>query len=189
MLVVIAKRSLNNDPHCGDDCHYWRFGNQVLLCVVDGLGHGKFAEQAAKAAVNYVSRHRKRRLPDIIAGCDEALNKTRGVVMGLILVDENTGDLTHAAIGNTRSIIARKELISLASDPGIVGGGYRKLSPNRDTLNKDDLVIMTTDGLEEMITLQSNRSLAEIEFEYLAEHILLHWGHGRDDAAVLVYRW
>ena len=44
MQVAIAKRALNDDPYCGDECSYWKTDKKTVLCVADGLGHGEHAE-------------------------------------------------------------------------------------------------------------------------------------------------
>jgi len=66
--VGTARRALGGETHCGDACGYWRKGGRMMLCMVDGLGHGEHAERAAKAAVAYVSRHLSDSLADIFAG-------------------------------------------------------------------------------------------------------------------------
>lgn len=189
MPITTARRALNNDPHCGDASAHWRVGNQILLCLVDGLGHGEFAEQAADAAINYIAFHRRKPLPDIIAGCNEAIRNTRGVAMGLVSINEKTGELTHAGIGNIRALVVNQETAYLGSDFGIVGGGYRSLSLNTMTLHRGDLVIMTSDGVKEKMDINASKILADGVFETLADKILKRWGHGQDDAAVLVYKF
>lgn len=76
--IATIKHALNNAPHCGDECGYWEEGTKTILCIIDGLGHGKDAEMAAKAAVEYIANHLSESLQDIFAGCDRELRKTRG---------------------------------------------------------------------------------------------------------------
>lgn len=189
MSISSAVQSLNNDPHCGDAFSYWRFSNHILICMVDGLGHGIFAEKAAQAAIHHVAFQRREPLPDIIKSCDKAIRKTRGVAMSLVMINEMTGDLSHAAIGNVRTMVVNHNTVHLGSDFGIVGGGYRSLSPDRHRLKEGDLVIMTTDGVTLKIDLKIDKLLYESDFEILANKILQKWSHGRDDAGVLVYKF
>jgi len=57
MDVGIAKRALDDDPYCGDECGARESNGKIILCIADGLGHGEFAERAARAAVDYVLKH------------------------------------------------------------------------------------------------------------------------------------
>jgi len=50
-----------------------------------------------------------------------------------------------------------------------------------------DLLIMTTDGIEEIIDLSGYDSTLMEDPQDLAERILQDWSDGADDAAVLVY--
>jgi len=195
--VAIAKRALNNDPYCGDECGYWKSGNKVVLCVVDGLGHGERAESAAKAAVQYVGHHLAQSLDELFAGCDRALRNTRGVAMSTVIIDKAAGTLTYTGIGNTRAMIVgeprvkdtdRKTII-LSSNYGIVGGGYKTLSPETALLTAGNLVILYTDGVEETIGVSRYDDLLRADLQQLAERIIQDWGRETDDAAVLVFRY
>ncbi len=131
MTTGAAKRTHDNAPHCGDALGVWRLKGKRTLCVVDGLGHGEHAETAARAAFDCVIRHLSHPLADVFAICDRALRGTRGVVMGIAVIDEATGKLTYAGVWNTSFLIAGTGQHRLGSDPGVVGAGYRTLSLNR----------------------------------------------------------
>ena len=159
-----------------------------MLCVADGLGHGEGAERAAKAAVDYVADHLSEPLQDLFAGCNLALRNTRGVAMGVAIIDEDTGKLTYAGIGSIRANIVGEKTIHLASNNGIVGGGYKILTPESFQLRPFDLVILSTDGVAELTDFSVHQSASLADVESLAERILQVWGRETDDAAVLVFR-
>lgn len=188
MPVAIAKCALNGGPHCGDEGAYWQTGSTTTLCIADGLGHGEQAEKAAHAAVGYVADHLSEPLPAIFAGCDSAIRRSRGVAMGIAVIDEEARTLTYAGIGNTRAMIAGARSGGLVSDPGIVGGGYKTLAPETMPLASGDLVIMSTDGVEEVIDMSRYQGALRTDLRRLAEQILQDWRTETDDAAVLVFR-
>ena len=189
MQIAIAKRALAGDPHCGDECGWWRIGGRTVLCVVDGLGHGEHAEAAAKAAVDYVSRHTADSLAEIFAGCDQALRDTRGAVMGLAVVDEEKGTLTYAGIGNARAVVIGEKTSKIMSSYGIVGGGYKVLTLETVPFSPGDVVILHTDGVAEMSDISGYADTAPEDVQGLAERILRYRGLESDDAAILVCRW
>jgi len=196
MSVGIAKQPMDDAPHCGDQCGYWRCGKKTILCVVDGLGHGAHAEKAAQAAIDHVASQLTRPLPEIFAGCDAALRHTRGAAMGLAVVDPVGKTVTYAGIGNTRALVVRepsrklfeKETAQFVSDYGIVGGGYKKLNPETLPLGPGDLLILLTDGLTESVKMAGYDEALRCDVKRLAEAILQDWCRGADDAAVLVFR-
>jgi len=195
MQVAIAKRALTCEVCCGDECGCWQVDGRTILCVVDGLGHGVLAEGAAEAAVDYVGRHLSQSLPELFAGCDLALRSTRGAAMGIAVVNEQEGTLTYAGIGNTRAAVFRASSAGcsagtaarLASDWGIVGGGYRSISPEVMALAAGDLVVLCTDGIGGQFDVSGYDDDLRTDVRLLADRVLQDWGRRTDDAAVLAY--
>jgi len=191
MQIGLASRALDG-KHCGDQCAYWRVDHRMVLCMVDGLGHGEFAEAAAKAALTYVAQHLDESLEAIFAGCDLALRFTRGAVMGIALIEPQTRTLTYAAVGNIRLAIlgahdsgSNGQHLSLANSQGIVGAGFRHLRPKSRSLSPDDLVVLFTDGIPESAPLTySDKS----DLQDLAREIVNTWGRINDDVAVMIYK-
>jgi negative regulator of sigma-B (phosphoserine phosphatase) len=196
MQIAIDTRPFKGETHCGDVCGYWKNGTQTVLCVADGLGHGVFAEIAAAAAIDFVSHHLNDPLPVIFESCNRELRHTRGVAMGITTINGHTGAVTYAGIGNIRAMVVRGpragdtegSAIRLASDPGIVGGGFRILRPETVAVMSDDLVIMYTDGIEELVDLSHYTATHCSNLQKLAERIVRQWGRDSDDAAILIYR-
>ncbi len=188
MQVAIAKRALNDAHYCGDECAYWKDDKKTILCIVDGLGHGKNAEIAAKAAVDYIAQHLSDSLQELFAGCDLAIRKTRGVAMGIVIIDENLDKLTYVGVGNTRAIVVGAKTLRLGNSYGIVGAGYKTLSPESLALHPGDLMVLFTDGLAEMMDLSVYDEALLADAKGLAEKIIQDWRRGEDDATVLVYK-
>jgi len=198
MALGSVKRSLGGSKHCGDQYGYWQKGHLVLLCVADGLGHGKHAEKAAKAALAHVASHRDKPLPEIFSGCNREIRDTRGVAMGIAAIDKKARTLTYSGIGNTRIAILygtdSKEtddgkLMYLRNSFGIVGAGYKRLAPETVSFSPGDLVAIYTDGVEEMIDFSGCKARMYKDIQQLAEKIIEDWGRDTDDAAVLIYVW
>ena len=189
MQVAIAKRALHDSPHCGDQGGYWQSGGKITLCIADGLGHGIEAEKAARAAMDFVARHFRESLPDVFAGCNAAIRSTRGVAMGIAVIDEDMQTLTYAGIGNTRAMIVGADIVRFVSNHGIVGGGYKTLLPRTASLMPSDLVVLSTDGLPEIIDMSGYGTDLRRDVHLLAEKIIRDWRRDTDDAAVLVSRY
>lgn len=189
MQVAIVKSAQNDALYCGDECACWQMPGTITLCVVDGLGHGKQAEKAANAAVNYLAHHLSEPLPDIFAGCNVALRNTRGVAMGIAIIDQDSEKLTYAGIGNTRAMVVGEKTIRLSSNFGIVGAGYKTLNSETVRITTGNLVILYTDGLEEMVDITGYDEVLHANVQRLAEKLIEDWRILTDDAAVLIYKY
>ncbi len=189
MKIAIVKRPLL-EPHCGDQAGCWESGGKTVLCIIDGLGHGKAAEEAALAALDFVGHHHHEPLLEVFAACDEALRHTRGVAMGIAVIDEAAGMLTYAGIGNTRAVVSGngKRNMNLSSNYGIVGAGYRRLVSESVALAPGDMVLLYTDGFPEIIDLSAYDDGIKADVGRLAETILEDWRRGADDAGILIFR-
>ncbi len=189
MSVAIAKRALE-EPHCGDEAGYWESGGKTVLCIIDGLGHGEGAEHAALAALDFVGHHHHEPLIEVFAACDKALRNTRGVAMGIAVIDQAAETLTYAGVGNTRAVISGngKRDFNLSSNYGIVGGGYRRLVPESRPFVPGDMVLLFTDGLPEIIDLAAYEDGVKADPERLAELIIGDWRRETDDAGILIFK-
>jgi len=188
MPVAIASRPFPGEQHCGDQTGFWRSDNKLMLCIIDGLGHGRYAEAAAKMAINYIVGHLSESLTNLFAGCNVALRNSRGVAMGLAVIDESTKTLTYAGIGNTRAIlVSETQSIYLSSRPGIVGGGYKKLTPETHPFKSGDRLFLFTDGLPETLNFSNYPAGLWADGQRLAEILIANYGRESDDAAILIY--
>jgi negative regulator of sigma-B (phosphoserine phosphatase) len=196
MTVSIVTRALKGEQHCGDQCGHWHVDGKTILCIADGLGHGKDAEKAAIAAVSFVSKHLGEPLSTIFEACNRMIRDTRGVAMAIVIVDERAKKLRWAGVGNTRAAVVRGThggnnegvVTRLAGNPGIVGGGYKTVTPETMEIGPDDMVIMFTDGIPEGIDLSEYGDMLHKDLQILAETIIRQWSRDSDDAAVLIYR-
>ena len=84
----------------GDAYFIRRRGAQMLLAVVDGLGHGPGAAEAAGAAVEVLSAWGGEPLEELFPRAHERLRSTRGAVMGACVVDTRRGAFYYAGVGN-----------------------------------------------------------------------------------------
>ncbi len=197
MATGSVKQSLGDDKHCGDQFGHWQNGQQITLCIADGLGHGEHAEIAARAAMTYVASHLTDPLLEIFSGCNKEIRDTRGGAMGIAIIDKKACTLTYAGIGNTRILILCSEDLKetvrkskyLRSNFGIVGAGYKHLAPETVPFTPGDLVMMYTDGVKELIDFTGYEPPLYKNMQGLAEKIIKDWGRGTDDAAILIYTW
>lgn len=186
--VGIALRALGGDG-CGDQGAWWSRDGVTVLALADGLGHGRDAEVAARAALAWLAGRLDRPLAELFRGCDQAIRGTRGAALGLAVIDRRHGELTFAGVGNTRAQVAGARTVNLVSNPGIVGGGYRHLTPETVAFAPGDVVFLFTDGIDPHVRLDGYPPDLRRDPPRLARTLVEDWGKSTDDAGVLAFRY
>ncbi|WP_039798460.1 SpoIIE family protein phosphatase [Nocardia araoensis] len=167
-------------------------GGTVLFAVLDGLGHGAAAADAADRAARVLSENRAEPLDVLMVLCHRAMADTRGAAISLALFDE--GDTVRwLGVGNVESQVltagpagSPKVHATVLLTAGIVG--YRlpaNLQPQSVAVRPGDLLLMSTDGIvtESTSAIDLSKSTADITAEMLARH-----AKDTDDALVLAAR-
>lgn len=166
------------------------------LLVIDGLGHGGPAAEAAQRALAAAAAALAARRCDadpvaLLATLDSALVGSRGAAVGVVWLQR--GRLLHAGIGNTRALRWRAgQALRLPSRYGIVGEGLlardMQAAPPAQALDlcPGDWLLLFTDGLDERLGVDVMLPEWQDDPGRLCEHLLARWRNARDDAAVLV---
>lgn len=167
-------------------------GEAALFGVVDGLGHGPAAAEAAVRAVDAVTRASSERVEVLIQLCHRVLVGTRGVAMTLARVDFAANTLTWTGVGNvTAHLVAKTPTgIQIRSSARLTGGivGYRipEIKPAQVvSIRPGDLMIMSTDGIVEDYLDHIDFSATAVS---IAEGLLGKDAKETDDAMVLAAR-
>ena len=162
----------------------------ALACVIDGLGHGPEAADAAELCADVVRANAEAGPQDLMQACHEALLETRGVVMTAAWFDLERSQLSWAGVGNVDARLVRSGP-ELREDVALVFGGvlgYRmpRVRPATMPLERGDLLVMITDGIDAAISPALAGGGAA---QALASRILDTHGKGSDDALAVVIRY
>ncbi|BCZ22432.1 SpoIIE family protein phosphatase [Mycobacterium senriense] len=167
-------------------------GEAALFGVVDGLGHGPAAAEAALRAVDVVTRAGSERVEVLIQLCHRVLVGTRGVAMTLARVDFAANTITWTGVGNvTADLVAKVPTgIEIRSSARLIGGivGYRipEIRPAQVVpMRPGDLIVMSTDGIAEDYLDHIDFSATAVA---IAEGLLGKDAKETDDAMVLAAR-
>src|ERR1700756_1028062 len=94
---------------CGDQSLAVGIGTSAALFgVLDGLGHGAAASEAARSGVEVLSRSRAEPLDLLIRLCHRALAETRGAAMTLARIDFDADTMSWIGIGNVTAALVAK---------------------------------------------------------------------------------
>jgi hypothetical protein len=187
MSVGIARRSANAADVCGDMAGWWSRDGMEIVAIADGLGHGKDAAIAAAAALDAVASWHGLDPLELFQRMNVALHATRGAAVGVAAVAWATGQITYAAVGNTRAALFGADATRLDSFAGIVGGGYRRLNTVVVPFHSGDVLTLWTDGLEERLQpIAADHAAAGMDA--MAARLLDRFAKGHDDRCVVVAR-
>jgi anti-sigma regulatory factor (Ser/Thr protein kinase)/serine/threonine protein phosphatase PrpC len=187
---AVLGRPHRGELESGDAALVVREGEAILACVVDGLGHGAAAAEAARAAIVSVRADMARSLVDIVERCDESLAGTRGAVASVMRLDLRTRALEHAGAGNvTTRIFSRggsRTMHVAARTLGLPSRAPRRITLERATLEPGELLAMFTDGIASRAELPD--ALLREHPGFAAAHLCEQHGRDNDDALVVVIR-
>jgi phosphoserine phosphatase RsbX len=161
----------------------------ALVAVIDGLGHGDAAADAAEAAGEVLRTHVEQSPQDLLELCHRQLRRTRGAVMTLAWFDLEARAMTWTGIGNVEARFVRVGNDRHPS-PVVLGGvvGYNLPQARLGTipLEPGDAVVLATDG----VAADFSQSLASgVAAQKLAERVLERHAKGTDDALAAVVRY
>lgn len=179
-------RPIDDDDACGDATACWEQGQKLYLALADGLGHGPVARVAALAALASVQQHPPAPLPTVFAQCDQDVQETRGVAMGIAVIDPVAQTATFCGVGNIRVLLLGERPRHFSCSYGIVGAGFKTLFVETMPFAPGDLLILASDGIMEQFMVPELRADQPWSAGGLAAAILAEWGIATDDASVLV---
>lgn len=175
------------------DLHAARvFPDGAVLAAVDGLGHGRDAAAAARLAVAILEAHAREPLLPLLRRCHEKLKGTRGVVLSLAWLDVRENVMTWLGVGNVEGVLVRANpgeappRKRLVPAPGVVGSRLPALHPRQVALQRGDLLIFGTDGIDVSF---AEAPIPNGSPEQIARRIRDRFARNTDDALVLVARY
>lgn len=164
----------------------------ALVAVVDGLGHGGEAADAAERAAEVLADHASDSVIGLVRRCHNALIGTRGVALSLAAFDAREDTVTWLAVGNVEALLVRADAHAaprreaIVMRGGVVGARLPLLQASMTTVVRGDLLVFATDGIKSGF---ADRLDVSLPAQQLADQILAGYGRDTDDALVLVCRY
>ena len=186
-----AQATRAGERETGDRCVFWQAGQRALVAVIDGVGHGREAAEAAAVAAEVLEAHRDESLGVMLKLCHEKLVATRGAAITLTLFDGGDGTLRWVGAGNVAAMLlhtepsgnTRKSELFVRS--GVAGVHLPSTEVSSTALARGDLVVLATDGLRPAFMDRVDRLARP---QPLAERLLAEYATHSDDALVVVVR-
>ncbi len=174
---------------CGDGWAVRDDARCTSLLVVDGLGHGTPAADAAHEAIRAFATARGAP-KDQLATIHAALKATRGAAVAVAELDLGRGLLTFAGIGNIAGAIIAADAPSrhVVSHSGIAGQDARRIGEFTYPYPAGALLVLHSDGIGTRWDLEKYPGLAARHPALIAGVLYRDFHRAHDDATVLVAR-
>jgi phosphoserine phosphatase RsbX len=197
---AVAAKAYPGETRSGDHHVVAPYPRGALVAVIDGLGHGGDAADAAEAAAGVLADHPTDSLVSIVRRCHDELRTTRGAAMSLVSFSGSdpgagpgsgtgTGTMSWLGVGNVEGALVRHDRTarprreSLLLRGGVVGYRIPNLLASVIAVEPGDVLVLATDGV-------SPSALSDLPTgcppQELAHDLLHRFGLGTDDALVLV---
>lgn len=186
--------ALAGEPVPGDGWLARRIDDRCLVAVVDGLGHGLLAADAAAQALRVaadVAPHAGGPLPlALLQRAHAALRATRGAALAIVELEGQGGVVRFAGLGNVAASVVEPggSSRSMVSHNGIVGHQAARVQEFTYARGMDAIVVLATDGVRPQWRLEQHPGLAQRHPTVIAATLWRDHARGRDDATVVVVR-
>ena len=184
---AVVQQAVLGESTSGDACLVLEGADQVLVAVIDGLGHGRDAHEAAQVAKACIQTNANFPPDTLLTRCHEALRHTRGAVIAVSRIDRQQQQLEHAGIGNIETrIIGAERNYHPVSINGIAGHNLRKVRCETFPFHPGDLLVMHSDGISDRFELSA--MARERDLQILASQLVHAHGRHHDDQLLLILR-
>lgn len=181
-------------PHPGEDVNGDAYfilarGRRSLLSVIDGLGHGAGAKEAADVAIDQLEEWTGEPLEEVVPALHKALRATRGAVIGAAIIDRGEGRFHFSGVGNVMvRVYGAPEHTTPLSANGTLGARLGSLRVWSYPWAEGATLIMASDGVSASWDIESYPGLLQRTPQILAGVLMRDYGRNADDATVLVAR-
>jgi anti-sigma regulatory factor (Ser/Thr protein kinase) len=175
---------------CGDGWAYHQTPERCTVLLVDGLGHGQLAAEAANEAVHIFHQRVELAPGRILAYLHDGLKKTRGAVAAIAEIRPAEKLLTYAGVGNiAASLVSSHAGRSLVSHNGTLGVAVSPRIQEFPVEWPDDgILVMHSDGLTSRWDLSAYSGLLARHAAVIGGALLRDYRRQRDDASVVVIK-
>lgn len=185
--VGVVCEPIRGEKVCGDGWYVRNSQNGALLMVVDGLGHGICASEAAREAERALAETKRTSLTDMLHDVHDALKKTRGAAAALARIDIEREIVSFAGVGNVgAAVVTKGHGRGLASHNGILGHQIERVQEFSYPWNRESILVMHSDGLVSRWDLERYPGIWNRPASVIAALLHRDFNRGRDDVTVLV---
>ncbi len=173
------------------DAYVMRFagGRRILAAVIDGLGHGIDAHEAAVVAQHVIETNGSLNLVGLFQDAHQALRRTRGAVMAVAVLHLDERRMEFLGVGNIEAVLINdKTSTQLTSLGGTVGHSMRTIRSFEYSWDGRQTLVMCSDGIKSAWRTHIPKEILHAHPDILTETILSGFSREKDDATAIGIR-
>jgi anti-sigma regulatory factor (Ser/Thr protein kinase) len=139
---------LRGEIDCGDAWTFERQNGVIRFLVADGLGHGRDAAAASRAAIDLFDTLGTMRPGEVMQRLHGGLRHTRGAAAAAAELDPSTKEVRYCGVGNISAVIlSTAGGRHLVSHNGTVGHEARRIQEMSYPWPDDGVLLLHSDGI------------------------------------------
>jgi len=171
----------------GDACFFKHLPSVAVFSVIDALGHGFHAHEAAVQAISVLENSYHRTLYEIVERCHKKLRNTRGCAAAFGRIDFKTLKFQHISVGNVETrVYSTPAQLRPACTNGIIGTIIENIRVEEYPYNKGACIVMFSDGISGKFELDG--AMLRKTPQEISDFIFSNYAKNHDDATVLVLK-
>ena len=189
--IVVGAISLAapGETVCGDGWGFALHGNKANVVVVDGLGHGPDAAEAAAAALTLFREEPMKAPAQLLADSHRRLRSTRGAAIAMMQVDASADIVRTSGAGNVVGrLVSGTTDRTLLTQHGTAGVTIRSPDETSTPWPPHAMLVVFSDGIATRWQPETLRPVLGRDPALAAALLVRDHCRGRDDATVAVLR-
>jgi hypothetical protein len=162
-------------------------GDEILIFVLDALGHGERAYRVARTAEGVLEDWAREDPQAVLESVHQALRGSVGAVASAMVMDRS-GMVTAGSVGNISTRVFGADGMGLPNANGTLGLRYRKPHLTKFQLTQQQTLVVHSDGVHSKFSPKDYPGLFTQKVSSVSKQIVLRFGHDHDDATCLVVR-
>jgi hypothetical protein len=188
-LIASVCLPVKGEIRCGDSWAAETRGPRTVILLVDGLGHGISASEAADEAVRLFLGNARLSPTDILDLLHRGLKATRGAAAAVAEVDLSRRVVKFAGLGNIAGwVVTDDSMRAMVSHSGIIGHQVRKIQAFDYPLPPGGTIVMHSDGLSSKWKTASYPGPLRRDSALLAGSLYRDFARERDDTSLVIFR-
>ncbi len=173
----------------GDAFIIKRWKENVLISVIDGLGHGPMANRATTIALEYIKKNFDQPLNQIIRGLHIECRHSRGIVIALARFDLINKDVFFTGVGNVEArTFGNKMQETFITQRGLVGRTIPTIRVMKHHWEPGFIMVLFSDGINSRWRWIDYSHLLNEPARFIAYHMLENLAKDNDDATIIVIK-
>lgn len=189
LIVGAVCLPVSGEAECGDNYTVRHPEDLTAILLVDGLGHGPLAADAARQAVDAFHHMEWRGPASAIEYLHDALRGTRGAAIAVAAFDTVERVIRYSGLGNTAgTILSDRRTQSMVSHNGTAGHNAARVGEFKYEWPEGASVVLHTDGLVSSWSLSRYPAILKRQPSLVSGVLYRDFARGRDDCAVITVR-